>query len=57
MKLSDIYGYGQLFGFSGMDGKTDESDDFIAMLMRQPIEIRFELPEPISVHIPVSENC
>lgn len=57
MKLSDIYGYGQLFGFSGMDGKTDESDDFIAMLMRQPIEIRFELPEPLSVHIPVSENC
>ena len=41
MKLSDIYGYGQLFGFSGVDGETDAEDDFIALTLQRPIEIRF----------------
>lgn len=56
MKVSDIYGYGQLFGFSGIDGKTDAQDDFIGMLMKHPVEIRLELPKPLYVVIPVSEK-
>ena len=56
MKLSNIYGYGQLFGFSGVDGETDAKDDFIALTLQRPIEIRFELQEPVIMRIPVSDN-
>lgn len=56
MNLSDIYGYGQLFGFSGIDGETCAEDDFIGMLMKRPVEIRLELPKPLSISIPVSES-
>lgn len=56
MELSDIYGYGQLFAFSGIDGETDAQDDFVGMLKERPIEIRLELKQPLSVFIPVSEK-
>ncbi len=44
MKLNKIWGYGQLFGFSGVDGQSRYMNDCIATLMREKIAIRFEFP-------------
>lgn len=52
MKLHNIWGYGQLFGFSGIDGQTRYYNDFIGTLTRRKIEIRFELKEWIKVYFP-----
>ena len=53
MKLNNIWGYGQLFGYSGLDGKNRYHNDFIGTLTRRKIEIRFELKEWIKVYFPV----
>lgn len=53
MKLNDIWGYGQLFGYSGLDGKNRFNKDFIGTLTAKKIGVRFELKEPITVHFPV----
>ena len=53
MKLNNIWGYGQLFGYSGLDGKNRYYNDFIGTLTRRKIEIRFELREWIKVYFPV----
>ena len=53
MKLNNIWGYGQLFGFSGLDGVTGFCDDFIGTLTRRKIEIRFELHEWVKLYFPV----
>ena len=41
MKLPNRYGYGTLFGCSGIDGENRHQNDFIGMLMPQPVSIRF----------------
>ena len=53
MKLNNIWGYGQLFGFSGLDGPNRYYNDFIGTLTNRKIEIRFELQEWIKVYFPV----
>lgn len=53
MKLNNIWGYEQLFGYSGLDGKNRYYNDFIGTLTRRKIEIRFELREWIKVYFPV----
>jgi len=42
MKLNDIWGYGQLFGFSAFDGPNRYYEDNILMLMENKLEFRFE---------------
>ena len=52
-KLNNIWGYGQLFGFSGLDGQNRYYNDFVGTLTSRKIEIRFELQEWIKVYFPV----
>ena len=53
MKLNNIWGYGQLFGFSALDGQNRYYNDFIGTLTKRKIEIRFELQEWVKVYFPV----
>lgn len=53
MKLNNIWGYGQLFGFSAIDGINRYYNDFIGTLTHKKIGIRFELKDWIKVHFPV----
>ncbi|MBQ2701749.1 MAG: hypothetical protein IJF64_02060, partial [Clostridia bacterium] len=53
MKLNKIWSYGQLFGFSGLDGANRYYNDFVGTTMRKKIEIRFELKDWIKVCFPV----
>ena len=53
MKLNNIWGYGQLFGYSGVDGMNRFQNDFIGTLTSRQIEIRFELTEWVKVYFPV----
>lgn len=53
MKLHNIWGYGQLFGFSGLDGRNYYFNDFIGTLTQKKIGIRFELREWVKMTFPV----
>ena len=53
MKLNNVWGYGQLFAFSALDGKTRYYQDFCGHLTHEKIGIRFELQEWIEVHFPI----
>ena len=53
MKLNDVWGYGQLFAFSGLDGLTRYYDDFVATLRWKKGELRFELKEWVKVTFPL----
>ncbi len=53
MKLNDIWGYGQLFGFSGLEGVTRYYDDFVGTLTWKKGEIRFELREWVKIAFPL----
>ena len=53
MKLNNIWGYGQLFGFSALDGTNRYHNDFIGTLTHKKIGIRFELKEWIKVFFPI----
>ena len=53
MKLNDIWGYGQLFGYSGLDGKNRCENDFIGTLTAEKIGIRFELQKWIKLFFPL----
>lgn len=57
MKLHDKYGYGQLFCFSGIDGETSREDDFVAMMLDEPITLRFHFDKTVTLKIPVGENA
>ena len=56
MKLNDVWGYGQLFGYSALDGPNRYYNDFIGTLAAEKVAIRFELKEWIKVYFPVGEN-
>jgi len=49
MELNNIYGYGHLFGQSAIDGINSYKNDFIGVLMSQPVQIRFDLKSWIKV--------
>lgn len=53
MKLNNIWGYGQLFGYSAIDGTNRYHNDFIGTLTNKKIGIRFELKEWIKVIFPI----
>lgn len=53
MKLNNIWGYGQLFGYSGIDGENRYYNDFVGTLTRQKIGIRFELPDWFTVRFAI----
>ncbi len=57
MKLHAHYSYGQLFGFSGLDGENKHASDFIGMMMHEKISIRFDMPHWIKLIIKVSEDA
>ena len=57
MKLHNKYGYGQLFCFSGYDGETSRQDDFVAMMMDEPITLRFHFDKTVTLKIPVGEDA
>ena len=56
MKLHNIWGYGQLFAYSGLDGKNRYYADFVGTLTPDKIGIRFELQEWIKLSIPVKDS-
>ena len=49
MKMHNQYGYGQLFCFSGLDGETSRDDDFVAMMMDEPITLRFHFDKTVTL--------
>ena len=53
MKLNNVWGYGQIFGFSGIDGNNRQINDFVGTLTHKKIGIRFELKEWIKVFFPI----
>lgn len=53
MKYHSIYSYGQIFGFSGIDGNTAGSRDFCATFMDGPVTLRFETDPPVTLRIPI----
>ncbi|MBQ9756777.1 MAG: hypothetical protein IJV99_04180, partial [Clostridia bacterium] len=53
MKLNNVWGYGQLFGFSALDGVNRFNNDFVGTLTQKKIGIRFELTEWVKVFFPV----
>ena len=57
MKLHNKYGYGQLFCFSGIDGEAKRSDDFVAMMLDEPITLRFHFDKLLSLKIPLPETA
>lgn len=57
MKLHNQYAYGQLFCFSGIDGETSAGDDLVAMMMDEPITLRFHFEKAVSLKIPVGKNA
>lgn len=45
MKLPNVYGYGGLFAYSGIDGINSYLFDVVGVLMKEPISIRFEFKQ------------
>lgn len=56
MKIHNRYSYGQLFCFSGLEGETSRNDDFVAMMMNEPITLRFHFESTVTLRVPVAEN-
>ncbi len=56
MKLHNQYGYGQLFCFSGLDGETSREDDFVAMMLDEPITLRFHFDSTVTLKLPL-DGC
>ena len=53
MKHHNIYSYGQLFAFSGIDGDTAGACDFCATFLAAPVTLRFETNPPVMLCIPL----
>lgn len=45
MRLPDVYGYGQLFAYSGLDGMNSYLFDIVGTLLHKPIGFRLEFKE------------
>lgn len=56
MRLHNAYSYGQLFCFSGLDGETSRTDDFVGMMMHEPISIRFHFENTVTLKLPINAN-
>ncbi|MBQ3505265.1 MAG: hypothetical protein IJA89_00660 [Clostridia bacterium] len=53
MKLNKIWGYGHLFGFSGVDGRNRYYDDFIGTLGWKALEFDFNGREWVKISFPI----
>ena len=56
MNFHNHYAYGQLFCFSGLDGETSRADDFVAMMLNEPITLRFHFEKTVTLKISVGEK-
>ena len=57
MKMHNTYSYGQLFCFSGLDGETSRMKDFVAMMLDEPITLRFHFETTVTLHIPLKDEA
>lgn len=57
MKMHNHYNYGQLFCFSGLDGETSRNDDFVAMMMDEPVTLRFHFDDAVTLRLPLPYNA
>ena len=57
MNMHNKYSYGQLFCFSGLDGETSRDDDFVAMMMPEPITLRFHFDKTVTLKLPIGEKA
>ena len=57
MELHNQYSYGQLFCFSGLDGETSREDDFVAMMLDEPITLRFHFEKTVTLRISLQESA
>jgi glycogen debranching enzyme len=58
LTLPNVYGYGQYFAFSALDGGTSFRDDLVGTLTAKPVGIRFELKKPVTLFFDVSiDKC
>ncbi len=53
MRLPNHYNYGSLFAYSGIDGENLHKDDFVGMLMHQPVSVRFDAKNPVTLSVDV----
>lgn len=54
MKLNNIWGYGHLFGFSGIDGRNRYYNDFIGKFGWKPLEFEFGNGEWVRFCFPIA---
>lgn len=54
MKLNNIWGYGHLFGFSGIDGRNRYYNDFIGKTTHKPLEFEFGNGEWVRFSFPIA---
>ena len=52
MNLPDLYGYGNLFAFSGIDGENSHDEDFAGVTMNEKISVRFDFNHPVTLFVP-----
>ena len=52
-----LYGYGQLFAFSGIDGDTAGAQDFCATFLEDPVTLRFETEPPVTLRLPLGAGA
>lgn len=57
MKMHNTYSYGQLFCFSGLDGETSRTNDFVAMFLDEPITLRFHFETTVTLQIPLQDKA
>lgn len=57
MNLHNHYNYGQLFCFSGLDGETSRNNDFVGMLLEEPLTVRFHFDNAVTLRIPLPSNA
>ena len=53
MRLPNHYNYGSLFAFSGIDAENNHIQDFAGMLMHEPVSVRFDDKNPVTLSIAV----
>ena len=56
MRLPNHYNYGALFACSGIDGENLHKNDFVGMLMHQPVQVRFDAANPVTLSVDVNSD-
>ena len=53
MRLPDVYGYGSLFAFSGIDVENSHDRDLVAVTMPGLLTLRFDGTVPVTLRLPL----